>query len=458
MNTREITATFEIVTPMFLGDGDQEARIIRPQSFKAELLFWWRALHFAGYVGASEPNDHDAALDAMHSDETLLFGGADGQAAFLIRVEHEKLKILDKGKVLLKSGGCAPGALEDKSQHTNRDAVGPSIRYLGYGVMKSMSSKINPELGKTDPDRGWREDNIESYAGELIRSAIAPGQCFCVKIIFRTASRNGDKARLEVLLPQLLDALQVTGLLGGLGSRKRRGFGSMALLSLVHGGELLKSPLEQRQAYEDCLSGKLKGRFKKPGKLFPLSAFADDSQLRLGGSSVSAMDAMLAIGKEFQEYRGWGFGTDPKVNGVPSRKNFTADHNWFKLGHARPAASPSTQPERAMFGLPHNYYSGGKSDGSNVKMKLDIEPFSSGRRASPLLFHVARAGSDIFAVATYLDTRFLTDDGLKYDGDNKHRHAFVPSSQVVSDYLNGGRTSGATGGPNASIFTTKVLP
>lgn len=40
-----ITATFEIVTPMFLGDADQKATSIRPTAIKGALRFWWRALN-----------------------------------------------------------------------------------------------------------------------------------------------------------------------------------------------------------------------------------------------------------------------------------------------------------------------------------------------------------------------------------------------------------------------------
>ena len=40
---RTITATIEVVTPMFLGGADQSPDGIRPSSVKGALRFWWRA-------------------------------------------------------------------------------------------------------------------------------------------------------------------------------------------------------------------------------------------------------------------------------------------------------------------------------------------------------------------------------------------------------------------------------
>ncbi len=40
-----ITATYRVVTPMFIGDADQKATSLRPPSIKGALRFWWRALN-----------------------------------------------------------------------------------------------------------------------------------------------------------------------------------------------------------------------------------------------------------------------------------------------------------------------------------------------------------------------------------------------------------------------------
>lgn len=42
----KITATYRIVTPMFVGDANQQATEISPQSVKGALRFWWRALNW----------------------------------------------------------------------------------------------------------------------------------------------------------------------------------------------------------------------------------------------------------------------------------------------------------------------------------------------------------------------------------------------------------------------------
>lgn len=42
----KITASYRIVTPMFIGDAKQEASGISPTSVKGALRFWWRALNW----------------------------------------------------------------------------------------------------------------------------------------------------------------------------------------------------------------------------------------------------------------------------------------------------------------------------------------------------------------------------------------------------------------------------
>jgi CRISPR-associated protein Cmr1 len=351
MNTREIKATFEIVTPMFVGDGDQEARIIRPQSFKAELLFWWRALHYAGYVEEAK-GDQLKALEAMYEDELKLFGSAKRQAAFLLSVNAEENDILPVGNVLLNTGKSAEPPFE--SGKTNSNAVQDGTRYLGYGVLQSVTKK-------KQKDQGYVTTNIEYYGGQLIRPCFAPGGTFRIRLVLR------PKSGAEALVPSFINALKIMGLLGGLGSRKRRGFGSIAMTGMMIGAKLQETLKESGLTVEDFVApsdkasyqASLKSLIGKPmfkRKDFLLSAFCADTDLRLWASpQTSAMEALEAIGAEFQQYRGWGFGHPPKVAGVASRKNFETDHHWFKKTNGFTdwkSGRPNTIPERAIFGLP----------------------------------------------------------------------------------------------------------
>jgi CRISPR/Cas system CMR-associated protein Cmr1 (group 7 of RAMP superfamily) len=72
MNT--LLASFEIVTPMFLGGADPKTpQGIRPASVKGALRFWWRALNWAR-VAALHSSDQNAALRQLHQEEGWLFG------------------------------------------------------------------------------------------------------------------------------------------------------------------------------------------------------------------------------------------------------------------------------------------------------------------------------------------------------------------------------------------------
>ena len=123
---QKISARFEIVTPMFLGDAQQKATRISEASVKGALVFWWRALSYAGLVAAAK-DDQTAALKAMQLREQALFGGAKrGQSAVLFKVRH--LPGLPR---------CARG--EDLTDDNNA-VVGTGARYLGYGLMGAFGA------------------------------------------------------------------------------------------------------------------------------------------------------------------------------------------------------------------------------------------------------------------------------------------------------------------------------
>ena len=412
MDKRCIEATFEIVTPMFLGDGDQEARIIRPQSFKAELLFWWRALHYAGYVERAEGNNQTAALTEMHKDETLLFGGAKAQAAFLLRVEHSTFTPVPSGQTLAGSG--------------------PGCGYLGFGLM--------------DQHR------------VLTRSCVPAEGKFEIELIFRPMFRN------RVLVASLVRSLKLTGLVGALGSRKRRGFGSIAMMKMTISAGLKTFLAELDKAVEDLAAPSDKASYEKclgvliskplcKRKDFLLSAFSADTDLCVWASPRNtAMEALEAIGSEFQKYRGWGFGDPPKVAGVPSRKNFEADHDWYRkvnlyAGKDWDRRTNKNIPERAIFGLPHNY-------GKDLGIAAIGEKPS--RRASPLFFHIAKIGSNYLPVATYFDTQFLPKNEISLN--SRSALAYVPNAAVIHDFLDGKSRSAPPKAQITPALFTKVLP
>ncbi len=71
---QKLTATYRIVTPLFLGGADQKATDIRPPSVKGALRFWWRALNW-GRIRSECQNDADALCE-LNQHEADLFGAA----------------------------------------------------------------------------------------------------------------------------------------------------------------------------------------------------------------------------------------------------------------------------------------------------------------------------------------------------------------------------------------------
>ncbi|MBU0500426.1 MAG: type III-B CRISPR module RAMP protein Cmr1 [Gammaproteobacteria bacterium] len=366
--TQEITATFRIVTPMFLGGADQGVSDgIRPPSIKGALRFWWRALNWGRFRSAASCDE--AALVLLHDEEARLFGiaanedGGGGQGCFLLRVSHESLK------------------------HTDKPAIHPKFkdhaaaRYLGYGLMVAFTSTNH-------------DTKVTKHAGQLERGCLNEKQEFTVSLVFRHG-----------IDPSVREALIAWGLLGGLGSRSRHGMGSIALISLVerslnkeNGTEIWTTPPDAN-SYDK----QVKALFSSPSLPTtepPFSAFWRDSRIDRLLSGTDCYSVLNAFGKAMLMYRSWGrsngTGGGSNVLGLPSEQRFNRDHDWFRnSGWA--ASNPNFHPERVEFGLPHNYH--------QTHHHVTSEKYE--RRSSPLLFHVHPVGNQFIGVGIYLPAQFL---------------------------------------------------
>jgi len=404
---RTITATFEIVTPMFLGGADHDATRIRESSIKGALAFWWRALNYGRFVEAAGENQ-GAALKAMQTEEQALFGGPKGQGAFLLKVSKQPEGIIEKGKVLGSDGN------EKKQQ----EVVGVGARYLGYGIMNTFFTKANHERGK-----------LKVEAGELDRSCIKASKIFELEIIFK-------QSKLNLIETEILPALKLFGLLGGLGSRVRRGWGSVAL------SELKSENIDSFEKWEAASTDKNKDytalrkdyieRLKEvigkklpiqSGSNWPVSAFASASRIYLGSNSKdNALDTLNELGVGFMKYRA------SRGNDVDA--SFKKDHDWFreeKDFSKNNGGRGDYIPERAAFGLPHNY---SKNFGVTAVGESD-------RRASPLMFHVQKIGKQYYAVGIYMPTQFLpsTTKAVQVSSEGNKDYTFNP--EIITDFLEG---------------------
>ncbi|MGI9212603.1 MAG: type III-B CRISPR module RAMP protein Cmr1 [Methylococcaceae bacterium] len=242
-----LTATYRIVTPMFLGDAKQNATDIRPPSIKGALRFWWRALNWGRF--RQNTSDDAKALCLLNKAEAELFGAAaedkkpDGQSRFLIMVKYSKVEPIKNWPQGQTSSG-----------------------YLGLGLFAMNDHKQ--------------------------RTAIPEDKKFTLNLLFRPDTQPHQ-------VQQIKDALTALGLFGGLGSRSRRGFGSLALHDLDNSVINITNSAEYQHRVKDLLD-----KYTLPSELPPFTAFSTLSKMALFSNANAARTAHAKLGNEYQRYRG----------------------------------------------------------------------------------------------------------------------------------------------------------
>ena len=344
--TTRIEATYRVVTPLFCAGADQRRAELRLPSFKGVLRFWWRALAWSRL---------DGNLHAIREQEDWLFGSAGGGQSRLsmhLSVSAEP-KAAGVGTVLEVAG----------------NVVGEGARYLGYGVMEAFPSR----------QRGTR-------AGQLIRPCLRAPLDFTIRIRGRGLA--------DEPLNHLRDALLAVGVLGGMGAKSRKGYGSLAIQSLR------VDDVKQWQAPQsvDDLRDRIKAlRYEAGPSGWPeFTALCAKTRhvLVRNAKNVTAMELLNLVGREMMRYRSWGH--DGQVLGESSERNFTDDHDLMESPHR------NAHPRRVVFGLPHNYDKHARDQVGPHDRNLD-------RRASPLFIHVHPCGATPVAVLSFLPARFLPD-------------------------------------------------
>lgn len=371
-----ITATFKIVTPMFIGDANQQASAIRPPSIKGALRFWWRVLNWDKF--SSQSTDDVEALRKLHDKEAQLFGiaGGDeqgGQGVFLLNVTDQNVKSVE----------------QPFSNMT------PSQLYLlgmGLGTFKGGNQSLRS---------GLKEDGT-----------------FQLQIMFRPRCSEQDKKNIA-------DALYAFGLLGALGSRARHGMGSVALTDWV--GDEARNIPKTKQEYLTAI----KNLVGKPScSNAPFTAFTQNTRMDFSMTDNNVFGLLDKVGAELQMYR--SFGRKGRVLNKPAEKNFKEDHDLIM--QAGNGEKISEAPKRAIFGLPHNYFF------SSTKAKVDVDfapNGQAGRRASPLVLHIHPLGDVGFVALHGLFASDFLPKSAKIRIKSKST-SVVPSIvdwQVIHNYL-----------------------
>lgn len=297
---KTIEATYRIVTPMFCAGADQSGAELRLPSFKGALRFWWRSLAWRrGMRNAAQ----------LREAEARLFGSSDqGRSRILLRCMEELSKV----------------SIESHNGFDSNTWQG----YIGYGI------------GDRRPGRRQHR--------------IAPGSTWTIQLL------GTDLSPEEI--ESVRSALIALGLLGGLGARSRKGWGSLTLVRLAEDGEDEGSGSAWRvpTTYEEL-------------RLALESLFhTDDRDTDLPPWTAITSRSSFAIG--------------------PACKDANAAHQYLAERYRRAIRSITCKVEREQFGLPR-----GRA-GKNADC----------RRASPVFLHVHQADdNEAIPVAAVLPADFL---------------------------------------------------
>ncbi len=368
----EFSVQYELTTPGFVGGSrPSDTAELRLPTFKGQIRWWWRALAWSSYGGI---------LDDIHRAEAAVFGSAEkGRGAVVLRKKQRKENVQDSGAL--------------RYSNPNRTVVGPGARYLGYGVVKGFG------------DQG----------GHIERPCVKAGSYLEIEGTLRGTLDPRAKGLLK-------DALIALGLFGGVGSRARRGYGSVIVSSLVWGGEGIQPPANVDELTERIAE---LARVNGPGGLPPYTAFSPHTRVVVVTGRNDPLEMLDVIGAEMIRYRSCGRNGQTSL-GEESEGRFEDDHDLMK-GVVN-GGEAETHPRRAVFGLPHNYYF------SSIRRRASVVPSGPSRRASPLLIHIHTFPNNTSAaVLTFMPAEFLPGD-ISVDGT----HVSVSSSlwQPIEDFLN----------------------
>ena len=302
----EIEATYRVVTPMFCAGANPGRAELRLSSFKGVLRFWWRALAWPRLNGD---------LDEIRRQEDALFGSTGaGQSCASMRLA------IDSDPQLVRKDEVLTVPASDGR------VVGEGARYLGYGVMHAFDSKKS-----------------NTRKGQLTRACLRAPFDFVVRMQLRGREASPDALRQQS--ESLEDALICLGNRGGLGAKNRKGYGSLAIRSLlVNGEQRWRLPQTMHELRDTLVAYR---RDRQAGDQPAYTALSREARhVLLTSDRTQAMELLDLVGRELMRYRSWGH--NGRVLGQPSEKNFRDDHDLMD-GNRR-----NRHPRRIAFGLPHN--------------------------------------------------------------------------------------------------------
>lgn len=331
------------VTPLFLGGADPRgAPELRAASVRGALRYWLRAL-LGGVIG-------DQSLDELRRAEAAVFGSTAAASPVVVRIQPESAETIPFSRL----------ADWDNNQGSPRKQ---GIAYLFFAARRTRQ--------------------------EAERSAICADSRFGLTLVMRPGAGSPGQHALK----QAYAALWLLTHLGGLGSRSRRGAGSVQVIfSEAIDGNM--PALAIRAESPRQLSGELAEGLKQirevARELHHSSQVAKPSAFDVLHPHVckilvidrpfdSWVDALDAVGQALQRFR---------------RRR---EPDYSNVKRAIRGNSLDEPVKRAAFGLPIVFYY--RSLGGQ---RGTLQGTQHDRRASPLLIRVTRLANNQYAVVLTL--------------------------------------------------------
>lgn len=361
---KPIRLSLELVTPGFLGGADPTKDCEwRGASVRGQLRWWFRAVA-GGHFQGDEARVREA--------ECEVFGSTEQASALLVQLQGGGRKLTKEDKRIYRSWGRALsseslGKLWGIGKGSEPEATTEKRLRLG--------SAVNPIHYLAGPGCFWK--------GEMVRPCLDAGSSAELGLRLRPGRRLGEET--DELLRQTLKAWLH---LGAVGTRSRRGFGSLVVTAAEGGFE---APGSRDQLTEGI--GSLLRLGRDASRTPEWSHLSAGTRVCLGREIFESWDeAMVHAGGWMMAFR--------RRYGLANRPSEQRDHHWAK--EAKDHETPSGVPDRAGFGIPLPF---GKPDREVVSWGSKGD---DNRRASPLLLHIARLGEESFLpVFTHLPARLV---------------------------------------------------
>lgn len=344
---KKITFEIETITPMFIAGANQQKAELRAASIKGLLRFWWRALQA------------ESDLNKLREKEAEIFGSSDergGGSTFGIRVSNAEH--IQPVTTRLPNNSQIH-TVTFRSQGQNRQITINILEYLAYGPYNPQRRQLRPYIPA----------NIK------------------FNLIF---SFNNDK-----YLSEVLHAMYVFSLFGGLGSRSRNGFGSFFVTNFHEAfKDVFKNPINNLYDKEVIKA------FLKNEDVQSYPSFVNETRVFKSKTAHQTWDSALAeVGKLYRSIRVG----EQKLNNA----TFENKHSYNK---------------RQYIGAPLDPYR------KNFHSLLE-------RHAKPYFIKIAKEGNQYRAYILYLPSRYC--DGLEKDrNDNNINHDSVNKTfaEVCTDF------------------------